>query len=261
MYWQGRDDNFVILHRGGVLELGATRICQRVFIPVRNFIKDFCENYELATLGGTMSWEVRRPQENTSGQAATEFTLLSREYAQDKKASVKLSIGSLDHTPTPPNGQKPFVELMIGAQKIDPSNGKIDGREEFALRIDKVGNSYMLQAGNRTEEVKGNYNLTVTGNYQQAVAGSSTISTVGTKDETIGGAHTITGSTSAETWSGAKSIGAATLRLGSSGAGQPVVLGKDLINWLANHSHPGNNLPPTQSGGVNALVSKKVFVE
>ena len=60
MFWQGRYENFVILRRGGVLQIGSTQVCQRMYIPIRNFIRDFCENYELTTAAGTLAWHIRR---------------------------------------------------------------------------------------------------------------------------------------------------------------------------------------------------------
>ena len=41
-----RDENYIILRRGGVVQIGATSIAQRIYIPILNYVKDFSENYE-----------------------------------------------------------------------------------------------------------------------------------------------------------------------------------------------------------------------
>lgn len=89
-----RDDNFVILRRGGVLQIGATSIAQRFFLPIGNFIRDICENYELNTLGGKLSWLVERTEETTTGDALTKLHLLAKAKANDPEHIASLSIGS-----------------------------------------------------------------------------------------------------------------------------------------------------------------------
>ena len=160
----GRDENFVVLKRGGVLQLGATNICQRAYIPLLNFIRDFSENYELNTAAGSLSWTVQRQENDPSGNAPTEFVLLTREFSQDSKASIKLSIGSLEDAEKPPGGDKTFIELVIAPQNIKADDGKVEGEPVYVIRMDKVGNTYMMQASNRTVEVKGNNTLTVSEN-------------------------------------------------------------------------------------------------
>ena len=36
--------NFVVMHRGGVLEVGATELCQRIFIPLSIVALKFCSS-------------------------------------------------------------------------------------------------------------------------------------------------------------------------------------------------------------------------
>jgi hypothetical protein len=124
MYWQGRDENFVILRRGGVLQIGSTNICQRAYVPILNFIRDFCENYELSTAAGSLSWRVNRVEDNPEGNAPTEFLLVSREYAQDEMASIKVMLGGLEKEKKVPGGDTTFVELVIAPKQIKADSGK-----------------------------------------------------------------------------------------------------------------------------------------
>ena len=267
MVWQGRDENFVILRRGGVLQIGSTQVCQRMYIPVRNFIRDFCENYELNTAAGSLSWVIQRAEDKPApSQTPNELNLILREYVQDKKASVRLSFGSLDKTknPSPPGGGDTWVALEIAPGGIEPADGKVSGSSVFTLRIDKQGNSYVMQAGVRTEEIKGDLNQKVTGNVKQEIGGNLSVKTGGTVTEDFGGAHTVKGPSSDENWSGAKTIVAAALRLGAAAAAEPVPLGSLWLAWAASHIHPTTSpgaptgpptVPPTA-----AMLSGKVFV-
>ena len=73
-----RDGNFIMLRRGGIVQLGATAMAQTVYIPIRNYIKQFCENYELHTLGGDVEWRVDRVESDPSGQAPSTYLLPQR---------------------------------------------------------------------------------------------------------------------------------------------------------------------------------------
>lgn len=54
--WRGRDGNFLILHRGGVVQIGSTELAQRIFIPLTNSMIDISDNYYHHTQGGTKYW-------------------------------------------------------------------------------------------------------------------------------------------------------------------------------------------------------------
>jgi hypothetical protein len=89
-----RDEGFIILRRGGVVQVGATPITQRIYLPIQNYIKDFCENYELNTLGGSLSWLVHRTDEDTDGAVRTTVGLFVKEKANDPKHVATLTVGS-----------------------------------------------------------------------------------------------------------------------------------------------------------------------
>jgi len=233
MLWQGRDENFVVLRRGGVLQIGATNICQRAYIPVLNYIRDFSENYELNTAAGMLSWTVGRDEDDPTGDAPTEFTLLARENAQDKKASIKVSVGCLSESVN----DTAFIEVTVAPESIDPSTGEVSGSSEYTLLIDKAGYTSMKQSGDRTEEIGGSDSLTIKGSRTTKITGSDTTTILGKSDTTITGTHTIKGTVSKETWLTSKVITAPKLLLGSEAAVEPVPLGLKLVQWLAGHCH------------------------
>jgi len=261
---QGRDENFLILKRGGVLQIGSTNICQRAYVPISNFIRDFCENYELNTAAGSLSWLVHPVERDPGGNAPTEFTLLTREFAQDKSASIKVSVGSLDSEPTPPggpDGDKTYIEIVIAPGAMDPSSGVVSGDPVYVLRLSKNGYSYSMQAGSRTIEVKQNDSLTVGGNQTIQVTKDRSVTVQGKVTETITGEHNITGSdSSTETWGKIKTITAALTKIGGPDASEPGVLGLQLLQWLATHTHVPYS-PPVQAGALQSILAKKVMLK
>lgn len=261
MYWQGRDENFIVLRRGGVLQLGATSICQRAYIPLLNTIRDFCENYELNTVAGSLSWSVARKENDPSGDAPSEFVLTAREFAQDKSASIKVSVGSLNFAEKPPGGEKTFIEVVIAPQLIDPSDGTVTAKPVYVIRLDKAGNSYQMQAATRTEEIGADHVVTIGGKQTVDIKGDQSLAVGGKQTISVVGEHSIAGQeTSKEVWTGLKSITASALKLGDEAASEPAVLGLKLIAWLATHTHPPF-LPAIQAGQVGTLISQKVFVK
>lgn len=255
MLWQGRDENFVVLRRGGVLQLGSTNICQRAYVPILNYIRDFCENYELNSAAGSLSWTVKRQESDVSGNAPTEYELIAREFAQDKKASIKVLLGSLDDAETPPGGEKTFVEVTVAPQQIDPTSGEVSGKDKYVLRLDKAGNLYVHQAGNRTEVIDGDVDVTIKGSESRLVNGNQEEQIDGNQTVKLGRNHDLSGVQSTEDWSGNKVIGAAQLLLGSQGASQAAVLGDILIGLLKSHVH---EMPAVGPGVMTAPVAAPI---
>lgn len=250
MLWRGRDENFVALRRGGVLQLGATQICQRAYIPVLNFIRDFCENWEMNTAAGSLSWVTKRQESDPSGDAPTELGLIVREHAQDKKASVKILVGSLDDAEKPPGGDTSFIEVTIAPESIDGDSGEVSGTPMYVIRLDKAGNTYQMQAAKRTVEVKGDDQLTVNGNQTVDVKGNQEVTIGGNQKHTLTGTHELAGISSTETWNAAKVINATSLALGSDAAVEPAVLGLKLVQWLTTHFHAVPAMPAPAPGAV-----------
>jgi len=128
MYLGTRDDNFLILRRGGVVQIGGGPLNQRVFLPLDNSIRDFCENYELSTPGGDLTWKVDRSEKTADGKRPAALTISAREFAKDSAPVAILQIGS--HDPT-----KPTI-LTLNIRKA----GSTDQALNLTLAADKDGN-------------------------------------------------------------------------------------------------------------------------
>ena len=88
-----RDNNFVILHRGGTLQIGATPLAQRIYIPLNNYITDISQNYEHHNSNGSMVWGIQQgaPEEYLSSS----FTQTFRVFAGDQYADIRVTCGDV----------------------------------------------------------------------------------------------------------------------------------------------------------------------
>lgn len=242
-----RDGNMVILRRGGVIQIGATPVAQRLYIPILNYIKDFCENYDLTTMGGELSWTVGRVEEDPGANAPVRYTLLVNEFAQDKKATVRIS-----HFPlTGSSGEdKSAWEIVVSPQGISRDDGSVQN-ETYRLMINKDGKKVEFIGAGRTVTVKGSDELKVEGDRKVVVDG----------DET----HDVGGGFSVKAKGDVTAVGR-TVYLGADHARQPVVRGTELLKWIASEpflsSTPGDpvKVNPSSAAKLKALLSDKVFI-
>lgn len=144
IYLGTRDENFMVLRRGGVVQVGATPLAQRLFLPIDNIIKDLCENYSLQTLGGSLEWTVGRKEENGEGKYPTVLTLQARQHADDAKPLAFLRIGSHE------GDEDAILSLVLNADGSEAQQPALE------LKITKSGSvSYKLpKVGNATPQVQ-----------------------------------------------------------------------------------------------------------
>jgi hypothetical protein len=134
IYLGTRDENAIVLRRGGVIQIGATPLAQRFYIPIDNIIRDLCENYSLHTLGGSLEWTVRLPEDNKEGKLETKLVLQAKEFADDPKPIAQLQIGSHgEQDPTilslvlsDSGGDSPKPRISIQLAKTGDLTGKIE---------------------------------------------------------------------------------------------------------------------------------------
>lgn len=88
-----RDDNFIILHRGGVLQLGATELSQRICIPLNHFMMDISQNYAHHNSGGSVVWGIQEGP--ASSNIPSEHTQTFRVFANTKTADVRVKAGKV----------------------------------------------------------------------------------------------------------------------------------------------------------------------
>ncbi len=237
MCWATRDENFIILRRGGVVQIGSTDLAQRIYVPINNFIHDVCENYTMDTLGGNLRWNVERVENDPGGNAPISHVFTLNEFAQDEKASIMVR-----HMPPgdAEGGDKSAWEVVVAKNKIDRQTGEFSDE------------TYMLQVmfdGTKVE---------VTADYELHVKGDFTVSVDGDAAITAQGKAKLEGGTEARI-KAPQIITEGSNLLGGPGATSPGVLGDQLLIYLAtlataiNGIAPGSVQPPTP-----ALLATKV---
>jgi hypothetical protein len=228
---RGRDGNEVYLHRGGVLELGATAACRRFYIPLLNFMRDVCENYQLWTQGGHLSWLVARADEDAGGESHATLAIVGKEAAEHEQATVAVRVGRLD--------EDNRFEVTIAPQAVNAVTGELEGEAVYHLIID--------QEGTVTAEVAKDINMTVGGNVAVEVEGTTELTSQGDVTLTgqgnlsveVSGRHELEAASSTERLNGQKVIQSNSILLGSSSAAFNVVIASPaLIAYMVGHVHP-----------------------
>lgn len=137
MVMRGRDGNFVVVHRGGVVQIGATEVCQRIFLPLNNRMVDAAERYELHTAGGSSVYEVDEDGINQP----TVHTETYRVYAGEKWADLRVSVGKV-----PEFRERPHDSTQAVLDELD-----IGKSEQIVYEIDLVQDGFVAQTGHNSE--------------------------------------------------------------------------------------------------------------
>lgn len=197
----GRDGNGVLVKRGGIVKIRANEMCQRIFIPINNIIKDFCESYQMYSAGGTLTWHVSK---NSGDDNATIWELRAKRKATEAP-SIRLAIGAvnlLDET----MGSNPIEENGIPIE-----SGSEDGNINCLLTVrnlTKIGTSNTGHPQYAEADIKFLLKIDKAGNVQ------------------------IKGKNGYEEWTSKKVITAPRILLGSSNATEEGVLGSTLKGLL-----------------------------
>jgi len=165
IYMKGRDGNFCIMHRGGVLQIGSTALAQRLYIPINNIVTDISQNYHHYNTGGAISWAVSTADSETT--PPTTHTQTFRLHATEKNATVRVSVGTIKS----PVGIKvnevgqsdvskeaigakanPIIyEVVISPEDIEADTGANTGTTQASAKMqfafDSVGGGYLWSAG------------------------------------------------------------------------------------------------------------------
>lgn len=93
IFLRGRDGNFLTLHRGGVLQIGASEIAQRIYIPLLNKVLDISGDYEHQNTGGAIRWAM---QEGPSvDNPAVQHMSTYRIFANDQYCDLRIAKGKV----------------------------------------------------------------------------------------------------------------------------------------------------------------------
>jgi hypothetical protein len=245
IYLGTRDENFMVLRRGGVVQIGATPLAQTIYVPINNTIKNYCENFAIHSLGGDLEWTIRRQEETTDGTRPSSLKLSAKEFSDDSKYVAELEIGSQE-------GDEDTILRLV----IHDSGGE-GSADQIKLLMKKTGEvSWVSQgdvngftSGNYTVHSDGDMTLTSGGNVQISAASSLGAAGADVAIEAQTGAVEITAASSI-------SLQGATVVQGGS---SPVALAVPLLTWLATHVHTALGAGPPPVPPDLGIVSQALF--
>ena len=155
-----RDDNFVILRRGGVVQIGSSALSQRLYVPLSNFIRDFFENYEALSPLGKISWI---HDEVTGLQTKVRYHFDTKEFAEDPLPRLTVEVfEDTDHMPegytnTEADVPDPFLP-KLSYLRVLADNG-LGLQNNYVFQISKDGDLFCKTEGYLLLESKGPFRI------------------------------------------------------------------------------------------------------
>ena len=113
----GTPESKILVKKSGTIEIGSSAMAKRFYLPLTNFIRDFCIRYEQITAGGGFSFKTNDSDQSwgtitspvvadptsqngienvTIGKTPTKFNLTVKEFAQDLDPVLELQVGRVD---------------------------------------------------------------------------------------------------------------------------------------------------------------------
>ena len=197
-----RDGSFFRMHRGGVVQIGATSLAQRLYIPLQNLVADISQNYQHLNTGGSINWFVAQGESSTNPPTVSRHTY--QLLANDAKATVRVAIGKVTDVFTEPDertrsdievaheGDEPIVmEVVVAPDAIDSKSGayRTETRKESVLRyyFDKTGNVLFRTEASVVFHAKGRLRARVDGDVQLVSEGGMHLEFEGAGRLQVGG--------------------------------------------------------------------------
>ncbi len=136
---------FAILRASGVLEFGASQFAKRLYIPVRNTIRDYFENWFVNSAAGTMSWTSRREDDRHGpDRTPVEFKLDIKDFSEDDPI-IKVRLGRVQ--------EEDEKQIPFGGK--DSILAVLNINERAKVWVDKKGNVASVTYGGVTHAFEG----------------------------------------------------------------------------------------------------------
>lgn len=252
IYMGTRDENFVILRRGGVVQIGGGPLCQRMYLPIANTIKDFCENYSLHTLGGDLEWKVEREETTTDGKRPTTLYLSAKEFADDETSVGELVFGSHG------DSDNRILSVLI------KDKGQNGWAAKIQLSLEKDGTFKLELKKDLDWKIDGEVKLTVKDNITIKSDKNVTIESGDTATFKGKSGVDIKASSGDVNIEGSGQVNCKP-KLYAGGGTKGVALAPPLLMWLDNHMHsttsPGAPTGPPLSPTTPDITSSSLFAK
>jgi hypothetical protein len=192
MWIRGRDGNFIILHRGGVLSIGSTSLAQRMYIPLGNLVTDITGQYQHLNTGGAHTWTIQEGPAKT--HVPTQHLETYRVFGDSQYADIRITKGSVFNPMPEPDGGTALSQTGVGQGKnneicydVAVSPGGFDATTgdvaNSGVSKASVFRFVFDQEGNTLTRIEGNFYMHVTGTCMLDLADDMTIN--GQKSLTI----------------------------------------------------------------------------
>lgn len=170
IWMRTRDDNFVILHRGGVVQIGCSELAQRLYIPLNHLMMDISQNYAHHNPGGSVLWSL---QEGPGlDHLPTEYTHSFRVFADTAKADIRVKVGKVsdpigESSDSSIGDQEDLIalgignnpneyivaEIVVAPEGFNPETGHpepadIRNKSVFRFFFDRGGSTFLRCKGN-----------------------------------------------------------------------------------------------------------------
>lgn len=247
-----RDDNRIIMRRGGNIEIVSTAECRRTYIAANHTISEVCRDLKTTTRGGSLTWITEDQALNAKSGSRSVYRLGAKRYAQDAEDSVELLFGGIQAN------SKGFSNngSLLMSWRVGPTDDPL-----YRVTVDENGNSEIVFKGDVRQRVSGSRSTVISGDESLKASSVSMEATSGNfAIVSRSGSYRVTASSSTEVISGMKRIQASSVVLGKVG-GNPAVLGRELFSWLASHVHPAPGVPAVSVATLPSILSKTVFLE
>ena len=155
---QGR----IILRKGGVLEIGASETCKRIYTPLTNLIQEYSRNWVHSCGGGRMSMITRDTDGAFGSLVPTEFQLSFREFEGDEGPMIDLRMGRIK--------AEEDQRIAVDTAEVGEIVYRFVINNRYAVYVDKKGNFQSKIAGasftaygRRRSDYAGSFHTTVMG--------------------------------------------------------------------------------------------------
>jgi hypothetical protein len=137
---------YVIVRKGGVVEVAASEDCKRIYIPLTNLIREFAQNWEM-NLGAGIISSLNRDNDASYGADKTphEFQLRFNEFAEDGAPSIDLRMGRI----------KDEDDQMIPGGELGAVVCRFSINDRYTVWVDRAGNYATRINGVVTESYMG----------------------------------------------------------------------------------------------------------
>ena len=124
MHLSTKDGNFIAIRKGGVIQIGASALAQRVYIPIENVIRDYFVRYHGFSPVGEIIWDHSQitSDDNNEDDVSAIVKFSCREKVADKKMSIEVRVGCLD---------KELLDATVNSNLIQEGIPTKVGEDEF----------------------------------------------------------------------------------------------------------------------------------